>query len=235
MKTGASLSLALAASVLAAQDDILPSKRDVATINNVIMMTTTALTQLDTTVKAFNGQDFTALASDSANVQRVLKDGTMQVMGTSEISANDAVSLQSSLGPIQTVAMSLVTDLGSKKQEVQQAGLCSVVQQQTTAIGTAASDLLSATVMKVPANLRAVATQLTGSFTAQLNDVSLSFNSANCTNADGGAAAGVAFSNSSTTSTSSTPGAVSAKNSASTRAVSAFGFVLVGAVGFMML
>lgn len=239
MKTAASFTLALAASVMAAPEwDPLPNKRDVQTISTVIMQTSTALQQLDTSVKAFNGQDFTQLAADATNVKNVLDSSTQQIQATSAITAQDAITLQSSLGPVQSVAASLVSDLAAKKPQIQQASLCQVVQQQTQGISASANALIQATVSKVPANLQAVAGQLTGQFTGQLSDTSLSFAAGNCTNAAGGAGVGIAFSNSSTTSTSGTATAgttTAAKSGASVQVASAFGLILAGAVSFMML
>ncbi|KAJ4396628.1 hypothetical protein N0V93_000849 [Gnomoniopsis smithogilvyi] len=236
MKTTASITLALAASVLAApqQWDPLPNKRDVQTISTVITQVSAALSQLDTSVKAFNGQDFTQLASDAANVKSALDSGTQQITATTPITAQDAITLQSSLSPVQSTAASLVTDLNAKKPQIQQASLCQIVQQQTQGISTSANALINATVSKIPANLQAVAGQLTGQFTSQLSDTSLNFATGNCTNAAGGAGAGLAFSNSSTTASSTTAG-TAAKSAASTQVASAFGLILVGAASFLML
>lgn len=235
MKTAASITLALVASVLATpqQWDPLPNKRDVATIQTVITQVSAALTQLDTSVKAFNGQDFTALATDAANVKTALDTGTQQISATTPISAQDAITLQSSLAPVQSTAASLVSDLQAKKPQIEQAGLCQIVQQQTQGISTSASNLINATVTKVPANLQAVAGQLTAQFTSQLSDTSLAFASGNCTNGAGGAGAGISFSNSSA-STSST-GTTSAKSAGSIQTASAFGLILAGAVSVLVL
>lgn len=236
MKTVASITLALAASVLAAPQpwDPLPEKRDVATIQSVITSVSSALTQLDNTVKAFNGQDFAQLATDAANVKTALDTGTQQITATTPITAQDAITLQSSLAPVQSTAASLVSDLQAKKPQIQQAGLCQIVQQQTQGISTSASNLISATVTKVPENLQAVAGQLTGQFTAQLSDTSLAFAPGNCTNAAGGTGAGISFSNSSA-STSSSTGTTTAKSGASIQTASAFGLILAGAVSVLVL
>lgn len=235
MKTDATLAtLALAASALAADWDPLP-KRDVATISTVISQASAALTSLDNSVKAFNGQDFTALASDATNLKNVLVSGTSQIQATSAISAQDAITLQSSLSPVQSLGTSLVTDLTAKKPQIQQASLCGVVQQQTADIGTAANNLIQATVQKVPANLQQVAGTLTAQFTGQLSDVSNQFATGNCTNAAGGAAAGITFSNSSTTSTTGTTANASKPSAASTHAAGAFGLLVAAAVGLLLL
>lgn len=237
MKASASFAtLALGAVVLADEWDPLP-KRDVATIQNVIMQANTALTKLDTTVKAFNGQDFTALATDAANLKTVLQSSTTQIQGTSAISTQDAITLQSSLGPIQTVGQSLVTDLKAKKPQIQQASLCSVVQQQTNDIGTAANGLLQATVSKVPMELQTVATQLTSQFSAQLSDASLEFSPGNCTNAAGGSAAtaGITLANGTSNAGTSGSSTSTTKSAATTFQASAFGAVVVALAGFMLL
>lgn len=235
--TGTFTTLALAASVFA--DDWTLPKRDVATIQTVITNAQTALTQLDTTVKAFNGQDFQKLATDAANLKNVLTQGTQQIQATTPISANDAVSLQSSLGPVQTAAQSLSTDLAAKKTQVEQASLCDVVFMQTKDIGTAAKGLIDATVQKTPAEIQQVAGQLTAQFTQQLDDVSNNFATGNCTNASGGSAAnaGITMGNgTSTTNSGSSSGSTLGKSAASVNTAGAFGFAVVAAVaGLLML
>ncbi|KAJ4408026.1 hypothetical protein N0V82_009791 [Gnomoniopsis sp. IMI 355080] len=229
MKTTASITLALAASALAApqQWDPLPNKRDVQTISTVIMQVSTALTALDTSVKNYNGGDFTQLATDAANVKSALDSGTQQITATTPITAQDAVTLQSSLSPVQSTASSLVTDLNAKKSQFEQASLCQIVQQQTQGISTSANALINATVSKIPANLQAVAGTLTGQFTGQLQDTSLNFASGNCTNAGG---VGASFSNSSASTTQT-----GTKSAASTQVASVFGLVLAGAASFFIL
>lgn len=239
MKASASLvTLALGAAVLAEEWDPLP-KRDVTTIQNVIMQASTALMKLDTTVKAFNGQDFSALAADAMNLKMVLQSGSTQIQSTSSISANEAVTLQGTLGPVQTVAQSLVTDLKDKKPQIQQASLCSLIQQQTNDIGMAATSLIQATVMKVPQELQTVAGQLTSQFTGQLNDASLEFAPGNCTNAAGGsaAAAGITLANgTSNAGTSSGSNSGTTKSGAMTvKTSSAFAAIVVAVAGFMLL
>lgn len=241
MKATATLpTLALAASVLA-NDWTLP-KRDVATIQTVITNAQDALTQLDTTVKAFNGQDFTQLATDAGNLKNVLTQGTQQIQATTPISANDAVSLQSSLGPVQTAAQSLGSDLAAKKTEVEQASLCDVIFSQTKDIGTAAKGLIDATVQKTPAEIQQIAGQLTAQFTAQLDDVSNNFATGNCTNASGGSAAnaGITMGNSTSTtnSGSSSSGSTTTtggKSAATVNTAGTFGFVVAAVAGLLML
>lgn len=229
--------LALAASVLA--DDWTLPKRDVATIQTVIMNAQNALTQLDTTVKAFNGQDFQKLATDAGNLKTVLTQGTQQIQATTPISANDAVSLQGSLGPVQTAAQSLSTDLAAKKNQVQQASLCDVVFSQTKDIGTAAKGLIDATVQKTPAEIQQIAGQLTAQFTQQLDDVSNNFATGNCTNASGGSAAnaGITMGNSTSTtnSGSSSSGSTLGKSAAPVNTAGALGFVVAAVAGLMLL
>lgn len=228
--------LALAASVLA--DDWTLPKRDVATIQTVITNAQNALTQLDTTVKAFNGQDFSQLATDAGNLKTVLTQGTQQIQATTPISANDAISLQSSLGPVQTAAQGLSTDLAAKKDQVQQASLCDVIFSQTKDIGTAAKGLIDATVQKTPAEIQQVAGQLTAQFTSQLDAVSQNFATGNCTNASGGSAAsaGITMGNgTSTTNSGSSSGSTLGKSAATVNTAGAFGFVVAAVAGLLML
>lgn len=228
--------LALAASVLA--DDWTLPKRDVATIQTVITNAQTALAKLDTTVKAFNGQDFQQLATDAGNLKNVLTQGTQQIQATTPISANDAVSLQGSLGPVQTAAMSLSTDLAAKKTQVEQASLCDVVFSQTKDIGSAAKGLIDATVQKTPAEIQQIAGQLTAQFTQQLDNVSNNFATGNCTNASGGSAAnaGITMGNgTSTTNSGSSSGSTLGKSAATVNSAGAFGFVVAAVAGLLML
>lgn len=242
MKASASLAtLALSALAFADEWDPLP-KRDVATIQGVITQASSALTKLDTTVKAFNGQDFAALANDAGNLKMVLQQSATQIQATSPITAQEAITLQSSLGPIQTVGQSLVADLKAKKPQIQQASLCAVVQQQTADIGSAANGLLQATVMKVPAELQQVAGQLTSQFSQQLSDSALEFAPGNCTNAAGGSAAAAGITLANGTSNAGTAGGSTTTTSTTTSSAAAtslragvFGVVAVAAAGFLLL
>ncbi|POS78683.1 cell wall protein [Diaporthe helianthi] len=238
MKANATFTtLALAASVLA--DDWTLPKRDIATIQTVITDAQKALTQLDTSVKAFNGMDFQQLASDAGNLKNVLNQGTQQIQATTPITANEAVSLQGTLGPVQTAAQGLASDLASKKTQVEQASLCEVIFSQTKDIGMAAKGLIDATVQKVPAEIQQVAGQLTAQFTQQLDDVSNNFAAGNCTNASGGSAAnaGITMGNgTSNTNSGSSGGNTIGKSAASVNTAGALGFAAVAAVaGLLML
>lgn len=228
------ITLALAATALAEWDP-LPFKRDVATIQAVIQSTTTSLQGLDDAVNAFNGQDFTPLATSAANVKNALVQGTSQIQATTAITAQEAITLQSTLGPVQQLGTKLSTDLVAKKDQIQAASLCTIVQQQSADIGNAANGLITATVSKVPQELQSVAGQVTSQFTGQLNDLALQFAPGNCTNAAGGSAAtaGISMGNSSAQPGTTTSGL--GRSSGSTVVSSVFGIVVAAAAGVLML
>ncbi|ORY59690.1 hydrophobic surface binding protein A-domain-containing protein [Pseudomassariella vexata] len=241
MKLSTTLSITAFAVSAKSQSLLDYVRRDVATISNVIKTVGDSLMKLDGTVQAFNGQDFTALGGDAATLITTLKTATEQIKATTPITLQEALTLQSSLGPIQDVGTKLVTHIVDKKPQFQQAGLCEVLFTQSQDLGAQGKNLIDATVSKVPQQVQEVAGQVTAGFTDTLNQVAGAFAPGNCTNgaAAGGtaAAAGSVAASNSTTNAGSRPQGSTTPNASAAVHVAA-SFLLTGgafAVALAML
>jgi hypothetical protein len=183
------------------RSDATLSERDVATISQVITDVGTGITSLDTAVKAFSASDsasLTTLNSAASMIVQTLKDGTSKIQATANISLNDAITLQSQTTGLQSTGQSLVSDLTSKKSEVEKAGLCEIVRQQVTGVSDNTKSLIDAIVSKIPEAAQAIAGQQTAGFTTALQSIQGVYAEGNCTN-QGTTAAGVSASNATTT------------------------------------
>ncbi|WYZ38127.1 hypothetical protein EsH8_III_000041 [Colletotrichum jinshuiense] len=184
--------LTLAMGVLAEPPTRVVLERDIATIQGVIQQVGNSLKDLNKAVEGFSG-DLAPLATAAGGFTNTLTMGTQQVMGTSEITLNEALQLQQYVTGLQSDGNSLVKNLEGKKSEFEKANLCDVISSQVTSVGDGAKKLIDAVVMKVPQSVQSVASQLAGGFSTTLSSTAQSFAPGNCTNANGsngGASAG---------------------------------------------
>lgn len=184
-------------------------ERDLATIQGVIGDVSTKLTALNDAATAFSG-DATGLTSASSDLSSTIKSGTSTVQATETLTLTDAVSLQSTVGGLQTSAQTLVDNLASKKSAIEQAGLCDIVLQQSQGLSTDSQALIDAVVSKVPQEAQSIAQGLVAGFTATLQQNQANFAQGNCTNASGGGGGG-------STPTSSSGGGSSPSSASSSR------------------
>lgn len=217
---------ALALGACATVLDDTPSKvgRDLPTITGVINNVGSKLNALDAAAEAYNGGDATALINAGDALQQATEQGTTQVQATSNLSLSDAVSLQGTVGTLQTSADKLVSDLAAKKPQIEKANLCSQVLNQSTQLNDQSRALINAITSKVPAEAQSIASSLVAGFISALQQNQATWANGNCTNAGGSSASGssTASSGSSTASSgSSTASSSSASNTASSGATGA--------------
>lgn len=208
--------LALGASATVVGDTPSHVERDLPTITGVINSVGSKLNDLDMAAQAYNGGDVTALV----NAGNALKDTTAQgittVQGTSQISLNEAVSLQPTVTTLQNTANKLVNDLAAKKPQIQQASMCSVVRDQSTQLNDQSRQLIDAMTSKVPTGAQAIAAQLASGFTKALQTNQATWANGNCTDAGGSSTSPSAPSN--TSSPTTTGGAGTGATSSATGA-----------------
>lgn len=143
---------------------------DLQTIQGAITSVNSALTTLDTSIKAISGpQDAQTVLTNSQAVQTAITNATQTVQGTSAISLTDALQLQQSAQTLTTNANSTVTDLVAKKQVIQAAGETQATLQSLQGQQQAANGLANAIVSKVPAGVQSIAMQQTMQVSAALN------------------------------------------------------------------
>jgi hypothetical protein len=204
--------VALAAGVHATNLPRVVLERDLATIQGVIGDVSTKLTALNSAAQSFSG-DASALTSASSDLSSTIKSGTSTVQATDQLTLTDAVSLQSTVGTLQTNAQTLVDNLASKKSAIEQAGLCDIILTQSQGLSTDSQALIDAVVSKVPQEAQSIAQGLVAGFTSTLQQNQANFAQGNCTNASGGGGGG----GSSTPSSTGGGSSPSSSASASTR------------------
>lgn len=205
------LALALGVSAGSVIDDT-PSRveRDLPTITTVMNNVGDKLNALDQAVVAFSGGDSTAFQDAATSLETTIQDGLTQVQGTSNLSLSDALGLQSQVGTLQDAGTKLVSDLASKKTQIQDAGLCDTVRSQSTSLNDLSQQLINAITSKVPQEAQSIASQLTAGFTAALQQNQANFAQGNCTNAAGGSSSPSSSSASASTAPASTRPSTSA-------------------------
>ncbi|KAH8775294.1 hydrophobic surface binding protein A-domain-containing protein [Diaporthe sp. PMI_573] len=196
--------VALAAGVHATNLPRVVLERDLATIQGVIGDVSTKLTALNSAAQSFSG-DASALTSASSDLSSTIKSGTSTVQATGQLTLTDAVSLQSTVGTLQTNAQTLVDNLASKKSAIEQAGLCTIILTQSQGLSTDSQALIDAVVSKVPQEAQSIAQGLVAGFTSTLQQNQANFAQANCTNASGGGGGGGSSSTPSSTGGGSSP------------------------------
>lgn len=178
--------LALGASATVLDDTPTRVERDLPTVTSVIATVQSSLAALDDAVNAFSGSA-TGLTNAGTALQSAISGGVTTIQASSNLSLNDAVGLQSQVGPLQTIAQKLVTDLAAKKPAIQQANLCDTVRQQSDSINSQSQQLINAITSKVPVEAQSIASSIAGQFVVTLQQNSANFAQGNCTNAGGAA------------------------------------------------
>ncbi|KAF1987860.1 hypothetical protein K402DRAFT_35484 [Aulographum hederae CBS 113979] len=145
--------------------------RDVDTITGALGKIQTALTTLDTTVKAFNGDQaqVAPLTAQASAVQQSITDGATAVMATDPIGAIDALSVQSSANDLITTIKTTVTDLTGKKPQFDQVGQSATVLMQLQNQKQAAGGLQTAITAQVPAAVQGQAQSIGQQISAALD------------------------------------------------------------------
>ncbi|KAI0424251.1 hydrophobic surface binding protein A-domain-containing protein [Xylaria sp. FL1042] len=175
MKTTAFLALACAAAAeLQLYSFPTPVKRDLSTVTSVVAQISDAITQLDTSVKAFD-KDGSQVQSDAANLVSTIKDGAETVASSGSISLEDALGLQDVATQLSTAGQTLLTDLQSKKAEFEASGLCDDVQSTIKSIGSEVQSFVDSVVKQLPADAQDTASQLTSGISAALSSGADSF------------------------------------------------------------
>ncbi|TDZ38255.1 Cell wall mannoprotein 1 [Colletotrichum spinosum] len=172
--------LALASGALAEA----PVERDLATIQTVVNNVGDQLKKLSTAVNEFKG-DINGLANAAGGFVNTLQQGTQQVEGTTPITLNEALQLQSVVGGLQNDGNALIKGLKDKKPEFEKANLCTVILTNIDQTGTGATKLIDAVVKKVPQDVQQIAAQVAGSFAKTLSDAKADFEPGKCNNANG--------------------------------------------------
>lgn len=146
------------------------TKRDLQTIQTSIQAVGTALTALDTSIKAIQGPgDAMKVLGMSQMVNQALTDATTKIAATQPISLTDALTLQQTAQTLTNQAGTTVTDLIAKKDIIVKAGASAATLQNLMQQKTASDALAKAVVAQVPANVQSIAQQQTAMISTSLD------------------------------------------------------------------
>jgi len=191
---------------IGASSELLPP-RDLATITAVVGTVDTNIKALTIAIQGFTS-DPTQLNSASQSLLGSIRQGTVTISASAELSLADAISLQQLVASLQADGEALVSGLATKKRTFEQAGLCSVVFKTATDLGTASKALIDAVVSKVPEAARGVAQNLVSGVVTTLQKSTEDFAPGRCTNAAGSGHSGAGSEARPSTCTSSNRGVV---------------------------
>lgn len=136
--------------------------RTLATIEAAITSVENAVNALDAAEKAYTGGSTTALQSASDAVVAATNAGTTVANASPALSDSDAIAL---VTPIQTLVADVqaaVKDLIAKKTQIIAAGSGAVTLADLIQQNTSSTALANAITAKIPADLQAVAAELSG-------------------------------------------------------------------------
>ncbi|KAI0599273.1 hypothetical protein F4775DRAFT_133425 [Biscogniauxia sp. FL1348] len=158
--SASALALGAFADPLAAQG---PSKvqRDVATVTSVMAELSSAITQLDTSVKAFVG-DASTVQKNAESLISSLKTGVSQIASAGDLSLTDALGLQDDVAALGSAGTALMQDLTAKKDAFAAAGLCTQTEAIVSTIGTTAKSLVGGVIDALPQSVQDLAQDQTG-------------------------------------------------------------------------
>ncbi|KAI1099559.1 hydrophobic surface binding protein A-domain-containing protein [Jackrogersella minutella] len=239
MKPSTLFTLALAAVGVSA--DLVPAepptkvKRDIATVTSVVAQVSAAITKLDTSVKAFTGDDLSGVKADAQALVSALTSGASTLASAGgTLSLSDALDLQSAVTPLGPAAQALVQDVTAQKSKFEQAAACSVIGGVVQDAGKAAKSLVDDVVAQVPTEAQDIAQQAASNIVTTLTSLTSEFTADNCTDAAGASSSAAAAAVSSTTTTAaaavfqtSSADAVAASASSTAKEVAAEGAVTV--------
>lgn len=143
--------------------------RDITQLNAVLTTVSTAITQLDASVKDFSG-DATQVKSAAASLSSSLSSAADSFKTTTEeITQDEVASLTTFFGSVSVAGTALLDDFNEKKSELESAGLC----QTMSDLSAESTALVAAIVDKLPSSAQAVAagvlSAINGTFSVQCN------------------------------------------------------------------
>ncbi|ODA82097.1 hypothetical protein RJ55_00602 [Drechmeria coniospora] len=139
------------------------NKRDSAIIINVLNEVKAAMSDVETSIKSFNG-DLTSLDPANKKLDKVVTDGTDAVSGMKEqLTLVEAIGLQKLTEGLETEGKALVAAMIAKRDAFKEAGGCDGLRQSLKTMNSNSAALTKAIISKVPEEAQAIAqTQSSG-------------------------------------------------------------------------
>ncbi|KFH43078.1 hypothetical protein ACRE_061930 [Hapsidospora chrysogenum ATCC 11550] len=157
--------------------------RDAAAVSEVLNTVGSDILELDSAVKAFNGEPGPLEQAAQALLDSI-KQGTQTIGTADDMTLGDALALQDPVKNLGEDAKVLTEDLKAKKPVIQQAGLCDTTLQQVTQIKDASEALIDAAISKLPGIAQGIAEDFASDMVDVLEHLQGAFSEANCVDAD---------------------------------------------------
>lgn len=161
--------------------------RDIAAITGVFAAVSKELEKLDSAVKGFSG-DVKPVQDSADKLISAFQDGEAKVMGSGMLTLADALGLQEPVKGLQSQSEALVSDLKSRKSEIEKGGHCDLVRQKVSSINAGSMGLTKAVIGKVPTEAQPIAESLASGVKKVLSDAASEFSKENCKSSGGGKA-----------------------------------------------
>lgn len=171
--------LPVATLVLSVASEGILVERDVATITNVLDVVGSGLTALDNAVSEFT-DDISSIDTVGAALQLTINSGTSSVVGSGDLTLNDAIALSIPVTALQSLGETLVANLISKRPAFEAAAKCTSISSQVSGIQSASQTLIAAIVALVPEIAQGLAASLAAPFEAALAQGADAFTPSNC-------------------------------------------------------
>ncbi|KAM4061153.1 hydrophobic surface binding protein A domain-containing protein [Hirsutella rhossiliensis] len=186
--------------------------RDVATITGAVNAVGQGIEKLGSAVKGFSG-DAKPVQDSADKLISSLKDSESKVKGSDKLTLTDALGLQDPVKALQSKSETLVSDLKSRKPQIEKGGFCDLVREKVGSINSGSLALIKAVVDKVPTEAQPIAEGLASGLKKVLNSANEEFSKENCKNSGGGKSSSAAEPSSPATSAEPSSPATSAEPS----------------------
>lgn len=147
--------VAMATGTIATFGDAAPPTKtpqgDASSVSELITSVSGAMSQLDTSIKAYDGKDAAKVKTDTEHLVSTIKECASSLKESGkEITLQEISGLQPLMAGINTIGQGLAGDFEKKKTEFEQSELCTIIQGGLQSIGKEAKKLMDGVVGKCP-------------------------------------------------------------------------------------
>ncbi|KAK8067250.1 hypothetical protein PG997_013997 [Apiospora hydei] len=136
-------------------------KEDASSVSDLITSVSGAMSQLDTSIKAFDGGDASKVKTDTEHLVSTIKECASSLKESGkEITLKEISGLQPLMSGINTIGQGLASDFEKKKTQFEQSELCTIIQGGLQSIGKETKKLMDGVVGNCPQEAKTAASSL---------------------------------------------------------------------------
>ncbi|KAK8017735.1 hypothetical protein PG993_014061 [Apiospora rasikravindrae] len=157
--------VAMATGTIATFGDSAPPtktpKEDASSVSDLVTSVSSAMSQLDTSIKAFDGGDGSKVKTDTEHLVSTIKECASSLKESGkEITLKEISGLQPLMSGINTIGQGLASDFEKKKTQFEQSELCTDIQGGLQSIGKETKKLMEGVVGNCPQEAKTAASSL---------------------------------------------------------------------------